>query len=942
MSDAGKSPPSPPDFDGNTLISGTGAAQPISPAPALSEARPLPVVERQAYAVEGTFARGGIGRILRARDQRLGRPVALKELLNPGGPDEGRFLNEALVTARLQHPGIVPIYEAGRWSSGEPFYAMRLVSGRSFDERLQETKSFAERLALLPHVLAVAEAVAYAHSQRIIHRDLKPANVLVGEFGETVVIDWGLAKQLTDGPEPATDTAREQAYSSRADTPVMTADDPNHTQAGLVLGTPAYMPPEQAAGRPVDERVDVYALGAILYHLLSGTRPYGKGNAHEVLNRVIAGPPAAIERLVTGVPEELLAIVTQAMARDPAGRYPTAQAMAEDLRRFLTGQLVGAHHYSRVDLLKRFARRNRAVLAVAGIALAALGTVGTVSVRRIMAERDRAELKQAEAEAASREATLRADQLTLVEARTAVERFPNKALEWLGTLSPAFAQWGSARVIAADAQARGLARLLRGHTKGVNFVTFSADGRWLATVSDDRTVRLWNAQSGESKVLGSHDDEAWRAAFSPDSQWLATTSKDRTLRLWDVKAGGSRVLQGHAAPLMGVVFSQDSRRVFTSSMDGEVWRWDVASAEREGYPHFMIKEIHEQPEVVRQCLLGRLTPDGGVQLDGTFSDAVWNDIDRVNIIACGTAYHAGLMGKHLFEKLLRLPTDVYYSSEFRYGDPVLSERSLAIFVSQSGETADTLAALRLCKQRRIRTLGIVNVVGSSIARECDRNLPTQAGPEISVASTKAYTAQVTVLTLLALHIAQVREAPGIRVDEWVDSLRRLPDLVRETLETEEQVKALAEELRESKMACFLGRGADAFVSYEAALKLKEIAYIPTQESPAGELKHGPLALVEPGVVAVFGATQSAVFEKTVSNMQEVRARGGKVLAVTSDATGAVSHAADAVVQIPTSGYEFLDALLSIVPLQLLAYYAAVARGCEVDQPRNLAKSVTVE
>lgn len=370
--------------------------------------------------------------------------------------------------------------------------------------------------------------------------------------------------------------------------------------------------------------------------------------------------------------------------------------------------------------------------------------------------------------------------------------------------------------------------------------------------------------------------------------------------------------------------------------------WDVASAERGGYEHFMIKEIHEQAEVVRQCLLGRLTPMGGVSLEGTFSDAVWNDIDRINIIACGTAYHAGLMGKHLFEKLLRLPTDVYYSSEFRYGDPVLSDKSLAIFVSQSGETADTLAALRLCKVRRIRTLGVVNVVGSSIARECDRTLPTQAGPEISVASTKAYTAQVTVLTLLALHIAQVQEAAGIRVDEWVDALRRLPDLVQQALETEPQVRELAKELREAKLACFLGRGADAAVSYEAALKLKEIAYIPTQESPAGELKHGPLALVEPGVVAVFGATQKGVFEKTVSNMQEVRARGGKVLTVTSDATGAVAHASDAVVQIPTTGYEFLDALLSIVPLQLLSYYAAVARGCEVDQPRNLAKSVTVE
>lgn len=370
--------------------------------------------------------------------------------------------------------------------------------------------------------------------------------------------------------------------------------------------------------------------------------------------------------------------------------------------------------------------------------------------------------------------------------------------------------------------------------------------------------------------------------------------------------------------------------------------WDAASAEREGYPHFMIKEIHEQPEVVRACLLGRTTPVGGVSLEGTFSDAVWNDIDRVNIIACGTAYHAGLMGKHLFETLLRLPTDVYYSSEFRYGDPVLSDKSLAIFVSQSGETADTLAALRLCKARRIRTLGVVNVVGSSIARECDRNLPTQAGPEISVASTKAYTAQVTVLTLLALHIAQVRETPGIRVDEWVDVLRRFPETVREALDTEGQIKGLSEELKEAKLACFLGRGADASVAYEAALKLKEIAYIPTQEGPAGELKHGPLALVEPGVVAVFGATQSAVFEKTVSNMQEVRARGGRVLAITSDTGGAVAQAADAVVGIPTTGYEFLDALLSIVPLQLLSYYAAVARGCEVDQPRNLAKSVTVE
>jgi glucosamine--fructose-6-phosphate aminotransferase (isomerizing) len=370
--------------------------------------------------------------------------------------------------------------------------------------------------------------------------------------------------------------------------------------------------------------------------------------------------------------------------------------------------------------------------------------------------------------------------------------------------------------------------------------------------------------------------------------------------------------------------------------------WDVSAAERGGYEHFLLKEIHEQPDVIRQCLTGRIDEKEGIRFESIFSEHVWNEIDRVNIISCGTAYHAGLMGKHLFEKLLRLPTDVYYSSEFRYGDPVLSQKSLAIFVSQSGETADTLAALRLCKSRRIRTLGIVNVIGSSIARECDRTIFTQAGPEISVASTKAYTAQVLALTLLALYIAQVQETPGIRVHEWLDELQKLPEKAKIALETDAQIEAIAERHKAMPLCFFLGRGADAAVALEAALKLKEVAYVPTQESPAGEMKHGPLALVQPGVVAVFGATDPSTLDKVVSNMKEVQARGGTVIGVTTNEDTTVERAADETIKVPATPFEFLNAVLSIIPLQLFAYHVARKNGCEIDQPRNLAKSVTVE
>lgn len=395
------------------------------------------------------------------------------------------------------------------------------------------------------------------------------------------------------------------------------------------------------------------------------------------------------------------------------------------------------------------------------------------------------------------------------------------------------------------------------------------------------------------------------------------------------------------------VLTRDEVRVTTlegspCKFDVETIEWDIQAAEKGGYEHFMLKEIHEQPDVIRQCLAGRIHPDDRVRIEGTFSDSVWQEIDRVNIIACGTAYHAGLMGKRLFETMLRLPTDVFFSSEFRYGDPLLSPKSLAVFISQSGETADSLAALMLCKQRRIRTLGIVNVVGSSIARECDRVIYTQAGPEISVASTKAYIAQTIVLMTLALHIANVKEMPGVAVEKIALDLRLMGDHVQTILEMEDKIKAFAAEYKDTKLVFFLGRNADACVALEGALKLKEVAYIGTQECPAGEMKHGPLALIEPGVLAVFGATDQDVREKLISNIKEIQARGGTVLAVTTEDDNSLKSVTEHVLKVPKTSSNYLNAVLSAVPLQLLAYYMAKERGCEIDQPRNLAKSVTVE
>jgi serine/threonine protein kinase/tetratricopeptide (TPR) repeat protein len=348
------------------------------------------------YEIKGEFARGGMGRILLARDRRLGRTVAIKEMRADAGPDASdRFVREALVTARLQHPAIVPVYEAGRWKGGRPFYAMKLVEGRSFEELLEDAEDLSARLALLPHLIAVAEAVAYAHGRRVVHRDLKPANVVVGAFGETVVVDWGLARDL--GADPA------DAGVARVD--LRKESDSGATVAGTILGTPHYMSPEQARGLPVDERADVYALGAMLYFLLTGAPPHAGSSGQEVLASAMSGGIDPVDRREPDAPPDLVAIVNKAMAASPEDRYPTALELAADVRRFQTGQLVSAYSYSLRDLVRRFVARHRAEVVVAAALsaiLVAAVVIGFVAVRRqarvAEAERDRAQLAAQRAE----------------------------------------------------------------------------------------------------------------------------------------------------------------------------------------------------------------------------------------------------------------------------------------------------------------------------------------------------------------------------------------------------------------------------------------------------------------------------------------------------------------------------------------------------------------
>jgi glucosamine--fructose-6-phosphate aminotransferase (isomerizing) len=371
--------------------------------------------------------------------------------------------------------------------------------------------------------------------------------------------------------------------------------------------------------------------------------------------------------------------------------------------------------------------------------------------------------------------------------------------------------------------------------------------------------------------------------------------------------------------------------------------WDLATIERGGYQHFMLKEIMEQPESLRNTLRGRLLEEEGtVRLGGlNVTDEELLKVQRIVITACGTSWHSALIGEYMMEELARIPTEVEYASEFRYRNPIVDERTLVIGISQSGETADTLAALREAKRRGARTLGLVNVVGSTIAREVDGGIYLHAGPEIGVASTKAFTSQIAALALLTLKMGRLRALSILQGREVVRALGRLPELVERVLSRAAEVERLAERLVRANNVLYLGRGYNFPVALEGALKLKEISYIHAEGYPAAEMKHGPIALIDDLMPVVFVAPKDAVYQKVASNIEEVKARGGKVIAVVTEGDTGVARLADHKIEIPET-LDLLTPILSVLPLQLLAYYIAVRRGCNVDQPRNLAKSVTVE
>ncbi|MGM0471132.1 MAG: glutamine--fructose-6-phosphate transaminase (isomerizing) [Bacillota bacterium] len=468
-------------------------------------------------------------------------------------------------------------------------------------------------------------------------------------------------------------------------------------------------------------------------------------------------------------------------------------------------------------------------------------------------------------------------------------------------------------------------------TKTVQQVVAELEGSYaLVVMSAKEPDRLVAVRQDSPLIVGLAEEEYFVASDIP-------AILDYTDQVYILDDGEMAVITQSGVELSTITGERVEKDIFTVD-------WDPGMAEKSGYDHFMLKEIHEQPESLRRAISGRITKNNQVQLDELeLTTQELNQCQRIYIVACGTAYHSGLVAKYMLEDLVELPVEVDIASEFRYREPLVNEDTLVIVVSQSGETADTLAALREAQERGAKVLAISNVVGSTIPREADEVLYIHAGPEIAVASTKAYINMLMVFYLLTVYFAEIKGTlPQNKIAELVMALNDIPDYVAEIIEENEAViEEFATEFDDHQNAFFIGRSLDYAVALEGALKLKEISYLHAEAYPAGELKHGTLALIEEGVPVVALATQQSVLDKTLSNIQEVQARGAAVTGLVLADNSEVGRALDHVIKLPAVP-EVLTSILTVVPLQLLAYYVAVEKGCDVDQPRNLAKSVTVE
>ncbi len=452
----------------------------------------------------------------------------------------------------------------------------------------------------------------------------------------------------------------------------------------------------------------------------------------------------------------------------------------------------------------------------------------------------------------------------------------------------------------------------------------------LVFLSKEQPDRLICAKKDNPLVIGLGKGENFIASDIP-----AIISKTR--KTYILNDGEVAVVRADGVEVRNLQGERVDKKVFEVN-------WNAEAAEKGGYEHFMLKEIHEQPKAIRDTMSQRIAKDGKtivmeeLKWDKDFLDSV----NKIAVVACGTAYHAGLVGKSYIEKLVRMPVEIDVASEFRYKEPIIDEKTLTIVVSQSGETSDTLAALKEAGRRGSRTLAITNVVGSSIAREADQVIYTWAGPEIAVASTKAYTTQLVAFFMLALYMAEIMGTqPAERITQLIDALRRLPDDVGRTFEDVDPLKTFARQYGFNEDAFFIGRSLDYNVAMEGSLKLKEISYIHAEAYAAGELKHGTLALIVEGVPVIALATQKHVYEKTLNNIKEVKARDAVVIGIAAENDTELEKYVDHVIKVPETD-ELLTPVLAVVPLQLLAYYTAITRGADVDKPRNLAKSVTVE